>query len=216
MASASVPSISHRTKESKGALLACHDCDALYPRPALRPGQKVRCLRCGALLLECKRNGIERCLALSLTGLVLLVLANVFPLMSMNIEGRVQQSAVISGVYELYRQGFWAMAGVVFGVSILAPLLKVLCLLYVLLPLHFRFRLPYAARVFRLVETLRPWAMTEVYMLGILVAVVKLADLATIEPGLALYCFAALILFMAAADAVLEPQEVWDRLGRAR
>jgi len=103
----------------------------------------------------------------------------------------------------------------VFGVSILAPLLKVLGLLYVLLPLRFHRRLPHSTRVFRMVETLRPWAMTEVYMLGILVAVVKLADLASIEPGLALYSFTALILFMAAADAALEPHEIWERLERA-
>jgi paraquat-inducible protein A len=193
-------------------LLACHDCDALYPRPQLRPGQKACCLRCGAVLLENKPNGRERCLALSLASLVLLLVANVFPLLSMNIEGRVQQANVISGVFELYRQGFGAMAALVFGVSVLAPALKLLAILYVLLPLRFRRPLPYAARVFRMVETLRPWSMTEVYMLGILVAVVKLADLATIEPGVALYCFTALILLMAAADAALEPEEIWERL----
>lgn len=193
-------------------LLACHDCDALYPRPPLRPGQKARCLRCGAVLLENKRNGLERCLALSLTSLVLLVLANVFPLLGMSVEGRVQEASVISGVLELNRQGFAAMAAVVFMVSILAPALKVLGLLYVLLPLRLGIRLPHAKRVFRTVETLRPWSMTEVYMLGILVAVVKLADLASIEPGLALYCFTGLIIAMAAADAALEPEEIWERL----
>lgn len=201
-----------RPEFSSRLLLACHDCDALYPRPRLRPGQKARCVRCGAVLLESKRNGLERCLALSLASLVLLVVANVFPLLSMNIEGRVQQADVISGVFELYRQGFGAMAALVFGVSILAPALKILALLYVLLPLRFNRRLPYATRMFRMVETLRPWSMTEVYMLGILVAVVKLADLASIEPGLALYSFTALILLMAAADAALEPEEIWERL----
>lgn len=206
------PPIPDRPGDSTAPLLACHDCDALYPRPRLRPGQKARCLRCGAVLLESKPQGLERCLALSLASLMLLVLANVFPLLDMSIEGRVQQSTVASGVLELYRQGFGAMAALVFGVSILAPALKILALLYVLLPLRFRRPLPQAARVFRWVETLRPWSMTEVYLLGILVAVVKLADLASIEPGLALYCFTALILLMAAADAALEPEDIWERL----
>lgn len=207
--------VADQARYSGEPLLVCHDCDAVYRRPHLRPGQKTRCVRCGAVLLRCQRAGLERCLALSLASLILLLLANFFPLLAMNIEGRVQQSVVISGVLELYKQGLLAMAVLVFAVSILAPALKILSLLYVLLPLYFQRRLPYATGVFRMVQTLRPWSMTEVYMLGVLVAVVKLADLASIEPGLALYCFTALILFMAAADAALEPDEIWQRLESA-
>ncbi|MFM8443865.1 MAG: paraquat-inducible protein A [Methylococcus sp.] len=193
-------------------MLACHDCDSLYPRPRLKPGQKARCTRCGAVLLENKPNGIERCLALNLANVVLLILANVFPLMTMNIQGRVQEANVVSGVIELYRQGFGAMAAVVLMVSVLAPALKILCTLYVLAPLRFNRALPYATRIFRTVANLSPWSMTEVFMLGILVALVKLADLARLAPGLAMFSFIALIVTMAAADSVLEPDEVWQRL----
>lgn len=197
---------------STDELIACHDCDALFPRPQLKPGQRARCSRCGATLLASKPNGPERALALSIASLVLFVTANLFPLLGMNIQGRVQQAELISGVLELGRQGFWIMAAVIFVVSILAPALKIFGMLYVLLPLHRGFKLPYAIGLFRLTETLRPWSMTEVYLLGILVALVKLADLATIVPGLALYSFVGLILSMAAADAALEPEIVWERL----
>jgi paraquat-inducible protein A len=192
--------------------IACHDCDALYPLPRLKVGEKARCPRCGSVLAQRKRDSLNRSLALSVTSLILFLVANSFPLLGLNIEGRVERSAVISGVFELYRQGFGAMAALVFGVSILAPLLKILGLLYVLLPLRLNRRLWRAKQVFRWIEVLSPWAMAEVYMLGILVAVVKLADLATIEPGVSLYSFAALIVFMAAVDACLEPGEVWERL----
>ncbi len=193
-------------------MLACHDCDSLYPRPRLKPGQKARCTRCGAVLLENKPNGIERCLALNVANVVFLILANVFPLMTMNIEGRMQQANVVSGVIELYRQGFGAMAAVVLMVSVLAPGLKILCTLYVLAPLRFNRAMPHATRIFRAVANLSPWSMTEVFMLGILVALVKLADLARLEPGLAMFSFTALIVTMAAADSVLEPDAVWQRL----
>ncbi len=193
-------------------LIACHDCDALYPMPRLRVGEKARCVRCGAVLAQRKRDSLERSLALAFTCLVLFLLANFFPLLGLNIEGRVERSAIVSGVFELYKQGFWAMAALVFGVSILAPLLKILSLLYVLLPLRFNLRFPRMAEVFRWIEILSPWAMAEVYMLGVLVAVVKLADLATIEPGLSLYSFAGLIVCMAATDANLEPHEIWERM----
>ena len=197
-------------------LVACHDCDALYPMPSLKEGEKALCVRCGSVLLLRKRDSLERSLALALTSLMLFLLANFYPLLGLNIQGRVEKSAVVSGVFELYHQGFWAMAALVLGVSILAPLLKILSLLYVLGPLRLGLRLPRMALVFRWVETLRPWAMAEVYMLGILVAVVKLADLASIEPGVSLYSFAAMIVAMAATDASLEPHEIWERLDPPR
>ncbi len=207
-----MPQIPKQSAVAQADLAACHDCDLLFPKPRLRKGERALCPRCGALLFELKGNSLDHSLALALTSLVLFVLANVNTLLTMKIGGRIQTGAIISGVKELYDQGFWEIAFLVFVVSILAPLLKILCIFYVLVPLKLDFRLPYATRVFRLFETLHPWAMTEVYMLGILVAVVKLADLASIEPGIALYSFAALILSMAATDASLENHEIWEQL----
>jgi paraquat-inducible protein A len=68
------------------------------------------------------------------------------------------------------------------------------------------------APVFRLVARLHPWAMTEVYLLGLVVAWVKLRDLATIELGTALFALVGLILLMIWAEASLEPHEVWERI----
>ncbi|MDG4554219.1 MAG: paraquat-inducible protein A [Candidatus Competibacter sp.] len=198
------------------ALVACHDCDLLYRKRPLREGEKARCGRCGALLYARKSNSIERALTLALAALILFGLANAFPLLDFQFQGRGQQSSVLSGVWELYAQGMWALAAVVFVASILAPLLKILALLYVLLPLRVGRRPWRMAWVFRWIETLHPWAMTEVYLLGVLVAFVKLSDIATIVPGVALYSFAALIVAMAATDAALEPEAIWERLETRR
>jgi paraquat-inducible protein A len=204
-----MPSTLDRPEES---LIACHDCDLLYHKHPLQAGEKARCVRCGALLYQHKRDSLERTLTLALASLILFILANVYPLLSFKLQGSVEENQVISGVKELYVQGFWELAVLVFCVSILAPLLKILSLLYVLLPLKFKRRPWQLARVFRLVETLHPWAMTEVYMLGVFVAITKLADLATIIPGIALYSFGALIVLMASTDAALDPDSVWERL----
>lgn len=197
-------------------LVACHDCDLLSPLPHLTEGQRARCPRCGSVLFERKGHSLDYSIALALTSLILFVLANVNILMRMNIGGRVQSGAIISGISELYAQGFWMLAALVLVVTILAPLAKILAILYVLAPIRFHLRAPGAIRVFRLFETLHPWAMTEVYMLGILVAMVKLKDLASLEAGVALYSFAALILVMAATDASLDDHEIWERLGHLR
>lgn len=208
-----MPHFTNKQTTSGVSLTACHDCDLFFPVPHLQKGEKALCPRCGALVLERKGHSLDYTLALALTSLILFVMANLNTLMEMNVGGRSESENIISGVIELYAQGYWEIAVLVFVVSILAPLLKILCLFYVLMPLKFNTRLPYATEVFRLLETLHPWAMTEVYMLGILVAIVKLADLATIDIGIAIYSFAALIVFMAATDASVDTHEIWERFG---
>ncbi len=195
-----------------GPLVACQDCGLLYKAPHEGGSGRVRCRRCGAELYRLGRGGIDRALGLTLTALILLVVANVFPLMTFRYEGREQGNILISGVFELYRQGLWPVAALVLLVTIAIPAAKLTGSLWVLLPLH-RGRIPaHGARVFRFVETLHPWAMTEVYLLGLLVAYVKLADIADVELGAALFAFTALIVVMIAAEMTLEPRAVWERL----
>lgn len=194
-------------------LIACHDCDLLYRKRPLRVGEKALCARCGALLYQHKRNSLERALMLSLAGLIMFIIANLFPLLRFELQGQVEIDQIISGVFGLYRQGFWELALLVFFVSILAPLLKILNLLYVLLPLYLGRRPWRLARACRLLAVLHPWSMTEVYLLGIFVAIVKLIGYATIVPGVAFYAFVALIVLMAAADSTLDMEELWEYAG---
>lgn len=193
-------------------LVACPDCDLLYRRPALQPGQKARCKRCGAIIHERKQHGIDYSLALAVASLVLFILANAYPLLKLNIAGRTQSGLIFTGVRELFNQGFWEIAALVGIVAIIAPLLRILSVFYVLAPIRLNRRPPAASQVFRWYELLHPWAMTEVFMLGILVAVVKLGDIAHLQPGIALYSFTALIVCMAATDASLDHHDIWHRL----
>lgn len=193
-------------------LVACSDCDLLYRLRPVRPGEVVRCVRCGALLHEGKRNSLERTLALVLAALVLYVLANVFPFLGLKEGGMVQETTLLSGVRELYRQEFWGVATLVLLTTLVVPLVEIVGLLYVLVPLQ-RGRVPWQLpRIYRLVRLVHPWGMLEVFMVGILVSVVKLARTAEIIPGVALYSFAALVLVLAGAMQTLDPQAVWSRV----
>lgn len=193
-------------------IIACQDCDLLHRQRILRDGQRAKCSRCGAVLYRKKRNSLDYTLVFSLTALILFFMANVFPFMTFKYEGRVQESVLFTGVKELFVQDMWAVSLLVLSVSVVIPLLKILGMLYILLPLKLNHRPWHAPRIFRMVEALHPWAMVDVYMLGVIVAMVKLNDFATIVPGAALYSFVALLISMAAAGAALEPHDVWERL----
>jgi paraquat-inducible protein A len=132
--------------------------------------------------------------------------------MTIEIEGRSQHNSLISGVIAFWQSGYEGLSVLVFLMSVMLPLMTLLSMLYVLLPLKLGRRPWKLAPVFRIVEAMRPWAMMEVFMLGVLVALVKLADFATVIPGVALYTFGALIIVTASSSAALDSRIIWEKL----
>ncbi len=198
------------------ALIACPDCDLLHALPRLEPGQKARCQRCDAILAESRRNALDRTLALALAGLVLFVPANIYPLLRLSLEGRAQDMTIFSGALALWEQGLHPLAVFVFAVSIAVPALRLLALLTLLMPLRLGRTPRRLAHMHRLTDFLKPWGMLEVYLLGVIVAFVKLADLATVILGPAFFCFVGLILCTTAASACFDPRLLWERLETSR
>jgi len=198
------------------SLIACHECDLLHRIEPLPVGSTARCVRCGAVLYRQKRNSLDRSLALVIAGLILFVLANSYPLLAFKLQGQVKYATLITGVKDLYTQGWGELSAVVLLTSAVVPLVYLLGMLSILLPLKLN-RVPsYLPGAFRLVTNLQPWGMMEVFMLGILVSIVKLMKMATIVPGISLYCFAVLIFVLAGAMAFLDPQLIWQRLEESR
>lgn len=196
-------------------LLGCPDCDLVLEAAHVDSHHIATCPRCGALLFKGRGHRLERAVALQLAALILFVVANAFPFITFRMEGLEQLSHLATGIFEFYQRGLWPLAVVVAMATIVFPLIKILGSLYVLLPLRSGRVLPFSTKVFRTVEALRPWAMMEVFLLGVIVAYVKLVDFASIDLGPALFAFAALIIIVTAADAVIEPREVWNGLGPA-
>jgi len=198
------------------ALIACHECDLIHRVKPLPIKGVANCTRCGSVLYRHKPNSLERTLALSLAGLVLFVLANSFPFLALKMESQLHQTNLISGINALYSQGMQGLAVVVLLTTILAPLAQLLGMLYLLLPLRHDRVPPQFAPIFRLVRSLQPWSMMEVFMLGILVSAVKLAKMAQIVPGIAIYSFFGLIVVLTAATVSLDPHEIWHRWEKLR
>ena len=198
------------------SIIACHECDLLHPMHDLPPKGVAKCSRCGAVLYRNKPNSFDRALTMTITGLILYVVANSYPFLSFKLEGIVQETTLLTGVQLLYESGMWEIAALVALTAVIFPLVELLGMFYVLLPLRLGRIPPYMAQVFRLVRGVQPWGMMEVFMLGILASVVKLASMASIVPGLSLYAFSSLIVVLAFSSASLDPRIVWERLSVKR
>lgn len=194
------------------ALIACPECDLMQVEPALPVGAVARCARCEAPLFKRPRNSIERATALTLAATVFFALANFFPLVGLEVQGSSSSTTLAGAVEALVESDRLPMAVLVLFTTILVPATELLLMNYVLLPLRRGRVARHAAGAMRLLRTLRPWSMVEVFMLGMLVSLVKLSGLAQVVTGIALYALAALIVLFAATAAAFNPHEVWRRI----
>ena len=196
-------------------LIACHGCDLVHKITPLPKRAAARCVRCGAVLFRHKPDdSIDRALALTLAGILLFVVACSFPFLTMKNAGIVQKTALFTGIINLYRQGLSGLALLVLLTCVVVPLVQMLSLLYILIPLKHNRVARYSARLFRFYLDTQPWGMMEIYLIGILVALVKLGKMATIVPGLSVIAFGILIFMIAGAFSALDPHLVWERLER--
>ncbi|SDI55965.1 paraquat-inducible protein A [Paraburkholderia phenazinium] len=199
-----------------GRLIACHECDLLQRELPLPPNGVLRCCRCNAELSRSHPNSLDRALAFTLASMVLFVVGNAFPIVGLQVNGTLVETTLLGAARVLYDDGMWPLAGLVLATTFVMPVLQMASMTYLLLPLRVG-RAPYRTDlVFRLLQLARPWGMTEVLILGMLVALVKLAHIASVVPGTALWSFGALMLLLAAASAAFDSQEVWARTRAAQ
>lgn len=178
------------------SLRACPDCDRLHRARRLEPGAIALCVRCGARLYGSTSNARERALALLVATLILLIVANALPFMSFSIAGRVEQNYLATGVATLFGQGFYLLAGLVLLATVAVPLLSICGMLTVVVRGG-------SYKLRRLLDAIRPWGMLDVFLLGVIVAIIKLSQLAEIGLGRGFYAFACLVVLNA---LTLEPR----------
>jgi paraquat-inducible protein A len=195
-------------------LVACHECDLLMPKPHLAPGEKASCPRCGYELFRHSGQVVTRSLALVIAALLLFIPACFLPIMEINVLGQRSLDTVWSGVLALYEAGgvLQSIAVVVFLSSMVIPFLKLMIQLVVLASIRFDTGRSYGLFLYRVYQHMREWGMLEVYLMGILVSIVKLIDIAKPTIGLGLACFVSLLLVQVWLEATMEPHQIWEAL----
>jgi len=189
-------------------LIACEGCDAVYQKAKLDIGEIAFCLRCGTELERNPGRQRERILPLTVAALIMFIVANTFPIIEIELQGQSSQTTLFGAVLALSSEGMSPVALLVLTTTILSPLMQLLFLLYLLVPLARGVRPHGFSWLVRALQTLRPWGMIEVFLLGVLVAVVKLSKTATVLPGIALWAFAALTVLLTAVIS-FNPRYFW-------
>ncbi|VVP78975.1 Inner membrane protein YebS [Pseudomonas fluorescens] len=190
-------------------LIICEHCDSVYQKVTLAKHQKTLCTRCGGVLQRYNGLTVEQRLALTFTALMLWIFANFYPVMSINLKGVKNSATLWDSVLALSLGPITFIAMVAAIAMIIAPIFQLLLLIWVLGFALARQRSPGFRFCMRWLETLRPWSMLEVCLLGAMVAVIKLAGLLDVLPGIGLFALAALSLMMIRI-AGRDIRELWD------
>jgi paraquat-inducible protein A len=198
------------------ALIACPHCDLLQRPVPLARNKVARCGRCGMVLYRPYDENLDRPLAFTLAAAILFILANAFPIVGLELQGHSTTATLFGTAQALSGQHMRMLAVLVFLTTILVPGVQLLAMAYVLgllrmgrVPRH----LPLALRT---LQAVRPWGMVEVFILGLLVALVKLGGIAKVVPGTALWSFGGLLMMIAAAVASFDARAIWARQDLAR
>ena len=192
--------------------IACTECGKLHQYQSISVGKTACCVRCGAVLYRQRSRMEEISLALTISGLLLYILSNIFPLLGLRAQNVEYELHLLGASLAFWEQDYQIIAVLVVLNIIVFPLLELFSLLVVLLTIRFAWKPRVAIVLYRWMRELKPWGMLEVFMLGILVSVVKLGSMATLIIGPAFWSFVGLVVVMAAATATLDPFTIWQRL----
>lgn len=189
--------------------IVCHICHQLNYVRDQGPRFVAHCGRCAAMIYQKRQAVLAKTLLFSIAALALYVPANTLPILSMEKFGAYSENTIWSGCAELLVNGYWGIALLVFVASILVPLLKLLGLFYLCLDYRSDKHRLYKTYVYRVVHAIGPWSMLDVFLVSILVALVKLGDLASVSAQPGLVAFAGVVVLTMFASASFDPRLIW-------
>lgn len=194
-------------------LVACASCDWLHERMRIEQGSRALCVRCGHELYSRKPFSIDRTLAAALAGVVFLLLSLALPFLSLSRGGISSSISVLDAVGALWLSDMQWLGVMSLALIAILPLTRLCLLIWVMLRLRYRLGILPSMRVaIRWAEKLEPWAMAEIFMVGVVVSLVKIADLATLTVGPAFWALLGLILTTSLISLFYCKDSVWRLL----
>jgi paraquat-inducible protein A len=194
------------------SLIACPHCDLIQRLPELRPGAADCCPRCSRELWRRREDSLNRTLALTLAAAALYIIANSVPMLGLTIVGRQASTTVLGGAMHLWDNGQQIVGLLVLLTAVIAPALQISFMLAIVLGALHEHPPRWVGTLMRHHPTTRTWSMIEVMLLGVLVALIKIEDYASVIPGMALFTLGALVFVLAGMESNFDPREVWIKI----
>lgn len=185
-------------------IVICRDCELKQKLPGRPEGRLLRCARCGTIIKRVQLVSLDALMALTLAALIMWCAANFTPFMTLDYKGGTSTAFLVTGGRVLWTDEFFLVGSLVLLTSILVPLLHIVIVGGALLALRAGFRGPYVASMIRLTTVMGRWAMPGIYLIGVLVASVKISQMASLDAGPGLYALVGMVLVWTSITASLD------------
>ena len=192
--------------------IACHGCDLLVNVATLKHGESASCPRCGGFLTRYRRDAYSRVLAFTTAGLILLILANSYMFLSFSASGLDSVMTLAQTPGALWEHGMPEVAALVAGFIIVIPAAVLLMLLVLCFALNRDRYYPWLVPVAKGIFLSQNWAMVEVFIIGVIVSLVKIAAMATVVLGISFWAYAGFSICFTLAVAGLDRYQCWEKI----
>ena len=195
-----------------GSQMVCHECDLLVAVPALETGQKAYCPRCNYLLAAHRPHALAMVFAFAVSGLLFLLLSTAFPFLGFSASGQERTVTLLQSIAILVTEGLPSLAAIVFVSIVMIPAAFLIGAVYVSSALKMNRLLPGTVMMLRWMLMLMPWSMAEIFLIGILVAFVKIVTLADISLGLSFWAYVLFTVCMTVVMLYPDKRRLWARV----
>ncbi len=186
----------------------CHECDTAYAEVTLGRAEIARCRCCGAVVARHPTADVDKALAIAVACAILLMIANLTPVLGIEVAGTHTEANIWKAALSMGSGWITVSAVVLLVTMLLAPLTQVVLVIWLMSFARLNRRAPGFARILAVLHRLRPWSMSEVFLLGALVAIVKLSNFLPISAGPGVWALAALTVLLAVLGR-FDPASWW-------
>jgi paraquat-inducible protein A len=204
-------SIEPAQKASTPALLICEYCDTVHRRRPLVYGEVARCMRCQAVLERHQRIGVNAMFALVITVMVVFVQANVWPIITLAFNGEQIHTTLWGIIIMMWKEHSQVVAILAAATLFFFPLCKMLTMGWLLVYGRVGRRAPGFGRLMVLMHYINPWTMSEVFVLGVLVSIVKAHLYFDVKPDIGVFAYAALAVLITIFSSI-DVRQLWDKI----
>lgn len=194
---------------STAALLVCEHCDTVYRRRPLARGEIACCELCRNVLERHARLGPDQLLAMTATAAVVFVQANVWPIVTLQLNGRASGTTLWGTIVTMWQQHAQVVAVLAALTLFFFPLAKMSLFGWVFFAARRGVRGPGFRQAMVALHYLRPWTMSEVFVLGAMVAIVKARVYFEVVPGPGIFAYGALMLLITLFGTT-DLRQLWD------
>ncbi len=190
--------------------IRCGQCGALNDKVERPYSHNVDCHRCGNRLYFCVRNWYQRCSAYIISAMVCFAMSYILPFIYLDAGGLQVEAKILTGVMQMINRDEWLLVGIVFLSIFVFALFEIIALSFILICLSIQYKGVWLKRLIKVIAHLRPWNMLEIFLVSTVVTSIKLADLASVSPGIGLFTFFLLIVMLILAHREIDYVWLWD------